>query len=146
MLGDECLDRQRRATPDRLDEIIGPRENTVGVINGDLAQMLDQERAAGLAGDAIGFRVKRPRVKRAVAEHQIGSDVGRASSVSVNEASISVSERTWRPGTARTAARNEPSCSALREMIRRAALGSAADAVSLSFGAIRCRALGNRLT
>src|SRR5258708_6277193 len=43
-------------------EIVGPRENTVGVIDGDLAQMLDQERAAGLAGDAIGLRVKRPRV------------------------------------------------------------------------------------
>ena len=42
MLGDECLDRQRRATPDRLDEIIGPRENTVGVIDGDLAQMKAQ--------------------------------------------------------------------------------------------------------
>jgi len=39
MLGDEFLDRQRRAAPDCLHEVIGPLENTVGVIDGDLAQI-----------------------------------------------------------------------------------------------------------
>ena len=46
MLGNESLDRQRRPTADPVDEIIGSSEHTVGVIDGNLSQMLYQEALA----------------------------------------------------------------------------------------------------
>src|SRR5713226_2752862 len=55
MLGDERLDRQRGAAPDRLNEIIGSRKDAVRVIDGDLAEVLHQELAAWPAGDPIGL-------------------------------------------------------------------------------------------
>lgn len=58
MFGNEGFDRQRRATSDLLDEIVGSREHAVGMIDGDLTQMLDHELAAWPAGDAIGLGIE----------------------------------------------------------------------------------------
>src|SRR5690348_265107 len=62
MLGNESLDRQRRPTADPVDQIVGSGEHTVGVIDGNLSQMLHQELAAGSAGNSVGLGIERTRV------------------------------------------------------------------------------------
>ena len=43
---------------DLFDEIVGPGEHPVRVVDGDLAQVLHQELAAGPAGNPVGFGIK----------------------------------------------------------------------------------------
>ena len=58
MLGYESFNGERGPSPDLFDEIVGPGEHPVRVVDGDLAQVLHQELAAGPAGNPVGFGVK----------------------------------------------------------------------------------------
>src|SRR5262245_46528993 len=69
MFGDEGFDRQRRPPANPFDEVVGPSENAVGVVEGHLPQMLDQEFApprtshpGGLASYAVCLRIERSRI------------------------------------------------------------------------------------
>ena len=58
MLGYESFNGERGPSPDLFDEIVGPGEHPVRVVDGDLAQVLHQELAAGPAGNPVGFGIK----------------------------------------------------------------------------------------
>ena len=58
MLGYESFNGERGPSPDLFDEIVGPGEHPVRVVDGDLAQVLHQELAAGPAGIPVGFGIK----------------------------------------------------------------------------------------
>ncbi len=58
MLGHKGFDGERGSSPDLFDEIVGPGEHPVRVVDGDLAQVLHQELAAGPAGNPVGFGIK----------------------------------------------------------------------------------------
>lgn len=58
VLGDKGFDRLRWPAADPLDEIVGSREHAIGMVDGDLTQMLDQELAAWPTDDAIGLGIE----------------------------------------------------------------------------------------
>jgi hypothetical protein len=58
MLGYESFNGERGPSPDLFDEIVGPGEHPVRVVDGDLAQVLHQELAAGSASNPVGFGIK----------------------------------------------------------------------------------------
>ena len=62
MLVHKRLDRQWRSALNRCDEVIGAGEHAVGMVDGDLAQMLHQELAARSTRDAIGLGIERTSV------------------------------------------------------------------------------------
>jgi hypothetical protein len=62
MLGDKSLDCKRRLPSDRFNEFVGSGEYSVGMVDGDLPQVLHQELAARRARNPIGLRIERPRV------------------------------------------------------------------------------------
>jgi len=62
MLVHKRLDRQWRSAPNRCDEVIGAGEHAVGMVDGDLAQMLHQELAARSTRDAISLGIERTSV------------------------------------------------------------------------------------
>jgi len=62
MLGDESFDCKRRLPSDRFNEFVGSGEYSVGMVDGDLPQVLHQELAARPARNPIGLRIERPRV------------------------------------------------------------------------------------
>ena len=62
MLGDKSLDCKRRLPSDRFNEFVGSGEYSVGMVDGDLPQVLHQELAARPARNPIGLRIERPRV------------------------------------------------------------------------------------
>ena len=62
MLVHKRLNGQWRPAPDRCDEVIGAGEHVVGMVDGDLAQMLHQELAARSTRDAIGLGIERTSV------------------------------------------------------------------------------------
>ena len=46
VLVDKCFDRRRRPTPNRFDQVVRAGKDPVLVVDGDLAQVLDDERIA----------------------------------------------------------------------------------------------------
>ena len=46
VLVDKCFERRRRPTTNRLDQVVRSGEDPVLVVDGDLAQVLDDERIA----------------------------------------------------------------------------------------------------
>src|SRR6476661_8094355 len=49
VLVDKCFERRRRPTTNRFDQVVRAGEDPVLVVDGDLAQVLDDERIARLA-------------------------------------------------------------------------------------------------
>src|SRR5258708_19357401 len=62
MLGDKSLDCKWRLPSDRFNEFVGSGEYSVGMVDGDLPQVLHQELAARPARNRIGLRIEGPRV------------------------------------------------------------------------------------